>query len=289
MRFCEFFGPRHSRGCKLYRYFVCIVSHALRWPEKCISGKLLALIESFLASREQRTVLNGKTSQWDTIEAGVPQGSILGPLLFLSYINDLTDGLKCDVKLFADDTSIFTVVHDPNSAAADINHNLINLWASKWRMSFNPDTSKQAVEVTFSKKRYPPNHPLIFFNDTPVLKAQEQKHLGIILDSKVSFANHIKTAISKSRQGIGVLRFFSKYLPRHTLNEMFKLYVRRHLDYGDVVYHIPHSICKFSNSVILTIQMEKLQSVQYSAAVAVAGAWKGTSRENCITSLFRNH
>ena len=196
-----------------------------------ISGKLLTLIESFLASREQRTVLNGKTSQWGAIKAGVPQGSILGPLLFLIYINDLTDGLKCDVKLFADDTSIFTVIHDPNSAVADINHDLrlINLWASRWRMSFNLDTNKQAIEVTFSKRRCPPNHPLIFFNDTLVLKAQEQKHLGIILDSKVSFASHIKTAISKSGQGIGVLRFFSKYLPRHTLNEMFNLYVRPHL------------------------------------------------------------
>ena len=252
-----------------------------------ISGKLLTLFESFLANREQRTVLNGKASQWGAIKAGVPQGSILGPLFFLIYINDLTDGLKCDVKLFADDTSIFTVVHDPTSAAADINHDLrlINLWARKWRMSFNPDTSKQAIEVTFSKRRCPPNHPIIFFNDIPVLKAQEQKHLGIILDSKLSFASHIKAAISKSRQGIGVLRFFSKYLPRHTLNEMFKLYVRPHLDYGDVVYHIPHNICEFSNSVILTNQMEKLESVQYSAALAVTGAWKGTSREKLYNKL----
>ena len=89
-----------------------------------ISGKLLTLIESFLASIEQRTVLNGKTSQWGAIEAGVPQGSILGPLFFLIYIIDLTDGLKCDVKLFVDNTSIFTVVRDPNSAAADMHHDL---------------------------------------------------------------------------------------------------------------------------------------------------------------------
>ena len=97
------------------------------------------MIQSFLANRKQRTVLNGKTSQWGAIEAGVPQGSILGPLFFLIYINDLADGWKCDVKLFADDTFIFTVVHDPNSAAADLNHDLrlINNWARKWRMLFN--------------------------------------------------------------------------------------------------------------------------------------------------------
>ena len=129
-----------------------------------VSGKLMILIQSFLNDRKQRTVLNGKTSTWGTVSAGVPQGSILGPLLFLIYINDLTDGLRCNVKLFADDTSIFTVVHDPHTAALDINHdlNLIESWAHNWRMSFNPDPNKQAVEVTFSKKRIPINHPPIF-------------------------------------------------------------------------------------------------------------------------------
>ena len=175
----------------------------------------------------------------------------------------MTDGLKCNVKLFADDTSIFTVVHDPNTAAVDMNHDLslINLWAQKWRMSFNPDPTKQAVEVTFSKKRSPVNQLPIFFNEVPIKNVPEQRHLGIILDSKLSFASHIKTVISKSKQGIGMLRFLSKYLPRHNLDEMYKLYVRPHLDYGDVIYHIPHNICEYSHSVVLTNQMEKLESV----------------------------
>ena len=71
------------------------------------------------------------------IPAGVPQGSILRPLMFLVYINDLTENLKCSVKLFADDTSLFTVVKDPKTAADYMNHdlNLIQLWANKWRMS----------------------------------------------------------------------------------------------------------------------------------------------------------
>ena len=73
-----------------------------------ISGKLLSLVESFLADRMQRTVLNGKASQWRNVTAGVPQGSILGPLFFLVYINDLTENLRCNIKLFADDTSLFT-------------------------------------------------------------------------------------------------------------------------------------------------------------------------------------
>ncbi len=252
-----------------------------------VSDKLLTLIKSFLDDRKQRTVLNGKISTWGKLTAGVPQGSILGPLFFLIYINDLTNGLRCNVKLFADDTSIFTVVHDPDTAALDMNHdlNLIKLWAHTWRMSFNPDPTKQAVEVIFSQKRIPANHPPTVFNGAPVLRVQEQKHLGVILDSKLSFASHIQSIVSKCRRGIGMLRFLSKYLPRHTLNEMYKLYVRPHLDYGDVIYHLPQNICEFSQTVTLTNSMEKLESVQYSAALAITGAWKGTSRQKIYDEL----
>ena len=72
-------------------------------------------------------------------------------------------------------------------------------------MSFNPDPAKQAVEVTFSRKRITVDHPRILFKDTPVLKVEEHKHLGIVLDSRLSFARHIQAIITKSRQGIGML------------------------------------------------------------------------------------
>ena len=122
------------------------------------------------------------------MSAGVPQGSILGPLFFLVYINDLTENLKCNVKLFADDTSLFTVVQNPNTAANDMNHDLelMKQWAHQWRMSFNPDPQKQAVEIVFSRKRNKIDHPVILFNDTPVKKVDEHKHLGLFLDSKLS-------------------------------------------------------------------------------------------------------
>ena len=120
-----------------------------------VSGELLSLIQNFLKDRKQRTVLNGQSSSWGDISAGVPQGSILGPLFFLVYINDLTADLKCNVKLFADDTSLFTVVEDSNTAVNDMNHDLelISQWAYDWKMSFNPDPQKQAVELVFSKKK----------------------------------------------------------------------------------------------------------------------------------------
>ena len=185
-----------------------------------VSGQLL-LIRSFLSGRKQRTVLNGQSSNWGDSLAGVPQGSILGPLFFL--VNDLAVGLKCNVKLFAVDTSLFTVVEDSNTAASYMD--LISKWAHSWRMSFNPDPQKQAVEITFSRKKTEIDHPVILFNNIPVKKVNEHKHLGIILDSKLSLSAHINSAISKKRRGIGLLKYLSKYLPRHTLNELYKLYV----------------------------------------------------------------
>ena len=252
-----------------------------------VSGKLLSLLESFLMDRKQRTVLNGQCSSWGDISAGVPQGSILGPLFFLVYINDLTENLKCNVKLFADDTSLFTVAENSNAAANDMNHDweLKMQWAHDWRMSFNPDPQKQAVELIFSTKKTEVDHPVILFNNVPVKKINEHKHLGIVLDSKLSFSAHIRGAISKTRKGIGLLKCLSKYLPRQSLNELYKLYVRPHLDYGDVLYHNPAKVCEFSNNIILPHLMEKLKSVQYSAALAVTGAWRGSSREKLYAEL----
>ena len=121
----------------------------------------------------------------------------------------------------------------------------------------NPDPQKQAVELIFSRKRIEIDHPVVSFNDIPVKQVNEHKHLGIVLDSKLSFSAHIKSPISKTRKGIGLLKYLSKYLPRHTLNELYKLYVRPHLDYGDVIYHIPAKICEFSQNTFLPNLMEK--------------------------------
>ena len=116
-------------------------------------------------------------------------------------------------------------------------------------------------------------------------KVDEHKHLGIVLDTKLSFSAHIKESISKTRKGIGMLKYLSSYLPRHTLNELYKLYVRPHLDYGDVIYHVPAKICAFTQNITLSNMMEKLESVQYSAALAVTRTWRGTSREKLYTEL----
>ena len=110
-----------------------------------ISGNLLRLIKCFLENRKQRVVLNGQTS-WTNVLAGVPQGSVLGPLFFLIYIyiNDLSDDLSPNPKLFADDTSLFSVVHDKNTSAKELHNDLqkISNWGYQWKMNLNPDSLK---------------------------------------------------------------------------------------------------------------------------------------------------
>ena len=154
-----------------------------------VSGKLYNLLESYLSGRLQRVVLNGQTSLWRPVSAGVPQGSILGPLLFLVYINDLPNELKSNVKIFADDTSVFTIVKDKNENANTLNNDLmlISKWAYNWKILFNPDHSKPAQEVLFSRKKEVQIHPIISLNNIQVERAPYQKHLGLILDEKLNF------------------------------------------------------------------------------------------------------
>ena len=136
-------------------------------------------------------VLNGQASSWVDVKAGVPQGSIVGLLFFLIYINNLSENLKSTVKLFADDTSIFHVVKDPNTSAEILNHDLtrISEWAYRWKMSFNPYPSKQAV--LFSDKVTKTSHPNIIFNGNMVQKSANQKHLGLSLVENLTFNDHI--------------------------------------------------------------------------------------------------
>ena len=132
-----------------------------------ISGDLLNILTDFLSNRKQRVVLNGQVSTWTSVNAGVQQGFILGPLLFLIYINDLSDNLSSNVKLFADDTSLFSVIHDINISSAELNDDLkkISEWAFQWKMIFNLDATKQAQEVIFSRRK---KKPPLFFNQAIV-------------------------------------------------------------------------------------------------------------------------
>ena len=109
-------------------------------------------------------------SSWKNVYAGVPQGSVLGPLLFLIYINDLPDELTSMCKIFADSTSLFSTVIDKNKSNSQRNSDLakISKWDFQWKMSFNPDPNKQATEVRFSNKRNKENYQHLQFNSSDV-------------------------------------------------------------------------------------------------------------------------
>ena len=158
-----------------------------------ISGNLWKLFQNYLSNRKQRVVVNVFSSDYSSIDSGVPQGSVLGPLLFLIYINDLEKNIKSNVKCFADVTILFSVVTNPAISANELNHDLkvISQWAYQWKMNFNPDLNKQATELLFSCKKNSPNHPSLFFNESVVPKVKEQKHLGLTLDSKLLFERHV--------------------------------------------------------------------------------------------------
>ena len=138
------------------------------------------MLESYLTKRKQSVVLNGCISEQLPIIAGVPQGSVLGPLLFLIYINDIADDLSSDSFLFADDTSMFepAINSDISAAAHIINNNLAKIlaWADQWLVSIN---CSKTVVTLFSRRRSPSKLPPIKLGDTCLENVQSHKHLGM--------------------------------------------------------------------------------------------------------------
>ena len=135
-------------------------------------------------------------------------------------------------------------------------------------MASNPDVLKKVQEAVFSRKSHKLAYPPALFNNVPVKRCSIQKHLGIHLDEKLSFNNHVKEKITKANEGIGVIKKLSNTLPRDTLVTIYTSFVRPHLDYGDIIFDQPQngSLCN------------KLESVQYNAALAIAGEIRGTSK-----------
>jgi intein/homing endonuclease len=108
--------------------------------QSVISGNLFNWFKNYLSGRSQRVVINGSNSDWLSINAGVPQWFILDPLLFIIFINDIVHGIDAQIKLFADDTSLYLVVDDPIETVETLNGDLdkINIWSEKWLVKFNP-------------------------------------------------------------------------------------------------------------------------------------------------------
>ena len=147
----------------------------------------------------------------------------------------------------------------------------------------NPNPNKQATEVLFSCKISNPSRPQIMFNGTVVSKMNEHKHLGLLLDSSLSFKKHPNEKIIKAKKNLGIIKHLSIYLPRKTLDQMYKALIRSHLDYCDIIYHIPSVQTQFG--VTTTDLMEKAERIQYQVALAITGAWQGSSRSKVYEEL----
>ena len=142
----------------------------------------LSFIKHYLQNRHQRVVLNETKSDWKKIYAGVPQGPVLGPLLFLVYINDLIDNISSQMRLFADDSPLFTRIEGVDQTHEKLVNDLktVTTWAHQWKMVFNPNMSKQAIELIFSVKKKKPKHPNLVLNGVPVARQEHTKHLGVL-------------------------------------------------------------------------------------------------------------
>ena len=158
---------------------------------------LLQWLFSYLLNRKQRVHIPGGSSHWFPIEAGVQQGSILGPLLFLIYINDIVTNIKSAVRLFADDTSLYLIVDEPVEAARCLNSHLelIYQWAERWLVKFNAAKSESLL---ISRKANKPYHPPLLMNNEPIKEVTSHKPLGIFLSSDGTWHEHINYITAKA-------------------------------------------------------------------------------------------
>ena len=233
-----------------------------------VRGKVYVWLCNYLNNRKQRVVINGHSSSWKSVNAGVPQGSILGPLLFLIFINDIVANIDSNIRLFADDTSLYILVENPYAAATCLNKDLSKIlkWAEDWLVLFNPSKTEDMI---ISRKLTRDDHPDIVFNNTVIPQVESHKHLGIHLSNNCQWNEHIKFVLDKSWQKLNILRSLKFKVDRLSLQQMYFSFIRPLLEYSDVVW----DNCSRQ-------QKNLLESVQLEAARIVTGATKLTSFNN---------
>ena len=209
-------------------------------------------------------MIRGQSSEAGLIKAGVPQGSVLGPLLFLIYINDLPNGIKSNIKLFADDATIYIDFDNPDQAAESLNGDLLYLktWADQWLVKFSPAKTK-SMTLAFKKQNNPPQ---LVFNDVNLDDVTDHKHLGITLSSNLNWSLHIKTILSGVSAMADVLKRLKYQVDRKTLETIYFSYIRPKLEYGCHIW----ANCSDRDALLL-------EKFQLDIARTVSGARIGTS------------
>ena len=241
-----------------------------------INGDLLKLIESYLKNRSQRVVLNSSFSEFLDIVSGVPQGSILGPLLFLIYLNDIVDNISCPISLFADDTSLLELQTSWGLVENNLNLNIskLELWSRKWKLSFN---AKKTVYMTFSSVGSSPNLSLML-NNSQLQRVGSNKHLGLFFDENLTWTDHVSYICKKVSKKLGLLYKNKNVFNRVTLIRLYKSMILPVIDYGSVVY----------DSLSLQ-QSNKIENLQRRAAIICSGAHPRTETNKLLSDLGWMH
>ena len=256
------------------------VSHRrlMRKVSACgIRGKLLRWINDFLANWTQRAVINGEKSQEGNVTSGNPQGSVLGPILFVIYINDLHANVKSQVKMFADDTKLFTRVDVPNNHET-MQNDLDELmqWSNKWQLKFHPE---KCCVLKLGRERETEYFMNIKDKDGNRIKVklkevQAEKDLGVTIDKVLSFKRHVELATSKANRVIGVIRRSFDYLTPAVFVQLFKGLVRPLLEYGHCVWNRDE---KNQKGLCAEVEKEGNQNVGPSKEPHIP--WTSTSAE----------
>ena len=231
-----------------------------------IRSKTLNWCKGFISNRLQRVVLGEHVSEWKNVLSGVPQGSVLGPLLFVIFINDLCINLNNIGKLFADDTKVISVIKDQEDNIKLQNDiNILNSWTNNWLVKFN---DKKCKVMHLGKNNQKFDYKI---NDYTLEKTQSEKDLGITITNDLNWKPHINNAINKANKQLGLIKHSFKYLNQTTGKLLYKSLVRPHLEYGAVIWS------PFKKSDIDQIErvqhratkLENLKSLSYEKRIEV--------------------
>jgi hypothetical protein len=192
-----------------------------------ITGEVFNWIEDWLRDRVQRVVLLGSYSKWTRVGSGVPQGSVLGPLLFLIYINDIDDCVSTNLLKFADDTKVFNVAAE-KADTDKIQRDLVNLckWSQDWLMLFNVDKCKvMHIGLGNGKANYE-------MNDKYLEEVTEERDLGVIMQNDLKCSKQCLKAVNTANRVLGMIKRTFSVRDRDVILQLYKSLVRPHLEYG---------------------------------------------------------
>ena len=191
-------------------------------------------IKSFLSARKQRVCVEAELSPWVCVKNGIPQGSVLGPTLFVIFLNDMPDIVRSVRLLFADDAKIFRSIKtssDNNILQEDLN--AVIYWSTRWQLPFN-ETKCKSLHI--GKKKHCQTYKM---NGYTLEQVTEEKDLGMIIDNELKFHKHAAMAIKKANRILGLSKKSFVNLDTNSLPLLYKSLVRPHLEYGNIIWG-PH-------------------------------------------------